>query len=284
MNLTNNHSAPEELFLAVKNDPYSPGDSDFTATGLIAPPRILALREIYKDEIEEDVTDLYARFYGQVAHGILERYASSDAIVEKRFYGEFHGKRISAQIDHYKDGVITDYKCVETAKFNTIGAMKSEHEEQLNIQAELMRQNGYEVKGVRILFIFRDWYKAQAKQNDLYPQTWWAVDNGNLWESIRAIAFIVLKVHIHERAKTELPECTPQERWDRPTQYAVIKKGATRATKLFDKEDSAVGHADNLGDKYQVVLRPGMRVRCEWYCEVAKFCEQFKQYKKEQEK
>ena len=77
-----------------------------------------------------------------------------------------------------------------------------------------------------------------------------------------------------------IPQCTPEERWLRPTKYAVMKKGRKRAIKLHDNETEAHGHAETLGKDHLVELRKGEAGRCEKYCPVALFCPQFQKEKK----
>jgi hypothetical protein len=70
-------------------------------------------------------------------------------------------------------------------------------------------------------------------------------------------------------------ECSDEERWTKPDTWAVMKKGAKRATKVFDNVDAAKSHADGLGAGYGIVKRDGGRTRCENYCSVADFCTQW---------
>ena len=69
MKFTNKLGFPQAIADAVKNDPYSPGDSDITATQLISPPQQVALRKHCKDVIVEDVSDRVDSHAERYHHG-----------------------------------------------------------------------------------------------------------------------------------------------------------------------------------------------------------------------
>ena len=72
MVITNNAGYPEALVKAVENDSYSRGEGvDRSVTGLLAPPRQAALKEIHGHEIVEDVSDRTYALYGQLVHLLL---------------------------------------------------------------------------------------------------------------------------------------------------------------------------------------------------------------------
>ena len=78
------------------------------------------------------------------------------------------------------------------------------------------------------------------------------------------------------------PNACNQCHTDKPSQWAVHKSGAKRATKLCDSEEEAKAYIEAQGgkDKLEIQFRPGERTRCEGnYCSVAEFCEQFKGWK-----
>ncbi len=74
-------------------------------------------------------------------------------------------------------------------------------------------------------------------------------------------------------AGATLPECTPAERWAKPTIYAVRKPGRKTALRVLDTETAARELAAATPNGY-VEIRPGESVRCADYCAVAEFCAQ----------
>ena len=112
-------------------------------------------------------------------------------------------------------------------------------------------------------------------------------------------------------ADDELVECSPRDKWEKPTKWAVMKctkdctteyeivtlitkgddgdafelsrrpvrvRGQKRAVKLHDSEAGAEVHAKELivkaknGVSYAIQKRPGACVRCERYCSAAQVC------------
>jgi len=75
----------------------------------------------------------------------------------------------------------------------------------------------------------------------------------------------------------ELPLCSDEEQWAKPTVYAVMKEGRKSALKLCSSEEEARTLLDEKGTYLQV--RPGEKTRCESYCQVRDFCEQYQREK-----
>lgn len=271
--ITNNQNLPQPLVDAVKNDSYDgPRDpKSISVTTLLKPPRVTALEQIHDPDIEEDAADRIWSLMGQVVHGILER-ADSTGVSERRLTMEVEGWTVSGAMDRYIDGVLQDYKVVTAYKFKD-GGVPLEYEQQLNIYAELLRHHGQPVQRMQIVGILRDWSKLEARRDENYPRSQVIVRNVPMWHPEDAQRYIRERVILHQQARVTLPLCSPEERWARPTKYAVMKEGGARAVKLYDNEADAKAHAAS-GKNLQVEFRPGESVRCSAYCSVAKFCEQ----------
>jgi len=222
--------------------------------------------------------------FGQAAHTVLETHGSDDSITEERMYMTVNGKKIGGQVDHYLNGIITDYKV--TTVWGIIHDTKNEEwERQLNIYARLFRHNGYEVRGIRIVCILRDWDKNRALRESDYPKTPILVIPLNVWSVEEQDGFLYNQVtrliHCESLPDEDLPVCSEHDRWCRAASYAVIKTGAKRATKVHSSLQDAEDDAQSRGDKYEVYVRPGVSVRCEAYCSVNKFCSFYKSLQEE---
>lgn len=279
MKLTNKLGLPQALVDAVSNDPYSRGDAEISVTGLLKPLRAVMLERAHESEITEDVADRLYAMYGQVIHGVLER-ANTDRNVttERRLFMEIDGVKISGAMDSMdaKDGTLRDWKFVTSWKFKQ-GAVPIEWERQQNAYAELLRHNGFEVKALEVVGLLRDHSKLEAKRDGSYPQLPVARMPIPLWPREKALAYLKGRIAEYKLAKTNLPECSPEDRWAKSDVYAVMKEGRKSAVKLYDSELSAQMHAVEVGG--YVVKRPGEQTRCENYCSVAPFCDQFKKLK-----
>jgi hypothetical protein len=280
---TNRMGLPDEVFKVLSKERYSSGEAtDYSVTTLKTPPRIVQLERRHDHEIESDAIDNLWSMFGQMAHNLLEEHGSDEALTEERVYMDILGRKISGQVDHYKDCVITDYK-VTSAWTLVYGSRVKEWEEQLNMYAYLLRASDHVVKRIRIVAILRDWDKNKAKQNHDYPQSPIQIIPITLWDEAEQKCYIEGRVYEQVRneelSDIELIECTPEEMWEQPSKYAIMKEGAKRATKVCETLEEAESNLEGLKGTYEVVKRPGKRTRCEdGYCAVAQFCSQYKEY------
>jgi hypothetical protein len=100
-------------------------------------------------------------------------------------------------------------------------------------------------------------------------------------------AFIAERLNKHNEAVfamgvgDDVAECTSEEMWEKPTVYAVRKIGGVRAKTLFSDKAKAEAELVTLNAKkadYEIEVREGGRTRCEGFCQVAPFCNQYQQY------
>src|SRR5690606_10298211 len=233
----------------------------------------------HADEIEEDASDRIWSLLGQIAHGILER-AETQAWTERRLYMQRHGWRISGQFDRfvYEDGLLQDYKLSST--YTVRDGVKPEWEQQQNCYALLLREHGFTVNRLQIVIIFRDWQRAKARHSPDYPQHPAAVLDVPMWTREQTETFIYQRLLAHGKAQHELPECTPEERWEKPGAWALMKDTNTRATSVHSDRESAeqaLAEAQARWPKASLRLeeRPAEQTRCLYYCPVAPHCEQW---------
>jgi len=270
---TNNYNLPDALASALSADWYSqPGH--ISVTGLIQPPRIRQLSIRHADFVEEDVSDRIWALLGSAVHDILQR-AETDGMQEQRLSMNVLGWQVTGQADLMEGGVLSDYKV--TSVWAAIGGVKPEWEAQLNCYAALMLHHGVMVQDAQIVCIYRDWSKGRAKQGGDYPKIPAGVLRVPLWSHDNTEAYIVNRVHLHQNAVTlpddALPICTPEERWERPATYAVMKKGRKSAVRVLDNQEAAATMAAEKGADHYVEFRPGESIRCADYCPVNRWCD-----------
>ena len=108
-----------------------------------------------------------------------------------------------------------------------------------------------------------------------------------LWDHDVREQFVRTRLNLHNEANFaavsgQMPACTSDEMWEKPTTYAVMKEGGKRAKRVFESLDKAEAfRAEQKGTHY-VETREGGRTRCESFCQVASFCDQWKNYRKEE--
>jgi hypothetical protein len=270
MRITNKHNLPAALVRAIENDSYSRGESDITVTELIAPPQIVALKRKHREEMTEDAADLLYSLMGQAIHAILER--AGTGMAEQRLYMTIDGVKIGGQIDHLENGELSDYKVMSV--WESMNGLKPEKSAQLNILKLLCVENGLEVNSLSIVAIYRDWQRSKAGK-DNYPPVQAQVFPIEDWGRERTIAYIRERLAAHK----EVPECSEEDRWEKPPVYAVRTSGRKTAIRLLNSEEDARIFIDANGVKNGTIEhRPGERTRCEFYCPVSSFCNQHKEY------
>lgn len=221
MKITNLAGLPEVFVRAVANDPYSKGESDFSATGLSEPARASALIEQFKGVLEVEACTRVASIIGQGAHSIAERAARPGIdLCEKRFFAEFtvDGAKfiISAQIDLFETdtGNLYDWKTTKAYAFSKKAGSgkKPEWITQMNIGAEIMRRNGHDVKSLNIIAMLKDWKKREAGTAGM-PATEVVHVELPLWPSAQVVEYIETRIRAQVSARASLPECTSAETW-----------------------------------------------------------------------
>jgi hypothetical protein len=292
MNLTNKHNLPQTFVNVIQRPTYSKGSSEISVTEILSPPQIVQLRRQYSDQIEVDAADQVWSLFGSAVHNILQHGKDDNHVVEERLFTQFNNWSISGQIDlqeYQSDGsvVISDYKVTSAW---AVQQEKTEWIDQLNIYAWLVeRVKSVPVTGLKIVGIVRDWSRREAANKETYPQAPVVVIDIPLWEGLARENYIRDRLNMHNEANFsavsgEMPACTPEEMWEKPTTYAVMKPGGVRAKRVFNTPEEASHYIITKLPDHKIEVREGGRTRCESFCQVAPFCEQYKTYLMENDK
>jgi hypothetical protein len=287
--ITNQFNLPDVVVDALLQDDYTKGKSNRSVTSLIDSPRVAILQRNNEHRIEQDVVDFLWSRFGTSVHGMFEKAVANNehanVISEERMYAEVRGWTISGAVDLqevHDDGVlISDYKV--TSVWSVIHD-KTEWHNQLNAYAWLVRwSKDLPVKGLRIIAILRDWQRRKAQMEEDYPKSPVHIVEIPLWSEDDADKYIRGRVRLHQEAEydylvsgSDLPACTAAERWEKPTTYAVLKKGRKRAVRVLTTREEAESYIEPLGTGHAIEERLGESTRCsqDW-CRVARWCDQF---------
>jgi len=88
---------------------------------------------------------------------------------------------------------------------------------------------------------------------------------------------VALFLESSKKLDNDLPFCTPDECWEKPTVYAVVKDGGKRA--IPGGLCATMLEAENkMGPKMHVEVRQGGRMRCAEYCVVSALCNQYQDW------
>jgi len=280
MQITNKFGVPETLVTLATKQYYSKGASQYSVTELLSPPRVRRLRERYDPEIVTDVSDMLWQMLGSALHVVMERGQTKGHITEERIFVDIDGVTISGAIDLQEERgggvIITDYK------FTSAWAVMNEKREwieQLNVYKWLVESKGKRVDGLKICALVRDFNRRETKEG--YPAAPIQMVDIPMWENSEAEAFVKARLEAHREAKVsegmgeDLPLCTPEERWESETTYAVRREGRKTAIRVFKSLEEAQELAEK--EKGYVETRPGEPKRCTGnFCSVAQWCSQFR--------
>jgi hypothetical protein len=293
MKITNNSNLPESYLVAVSVDDYDyEKRGDISASELPKSPRQRWLEKRHNDEITVDAADLTWKMIGNIGHKIVERAAHPNTLVEERLSTTVLGWVLTGKCDLiYENGGYG----IDDFKFTSVWAVKNEKPEwtaQLNVYAWLARQYCFEIKRLRIIAVLRDWQISKVMDTEDfgpargappdYPRVGVVVREVPLWSVKKQHLYIMERVQEHKSTEKlpddKLPDCTDEERWAKPDTFAVLKKkGAKRAVRVLPTLEDAMEWAyDSMLDDYHIEHRPGNKtVRCDHYCDVKKFCNQY---------
>jgi hypothetical protein len=292
MHYTNTSRLPKHLFDLLTLDDYEA--CGLGVTTLIDSPRIAQLKLKYADRLMRDAMDNYHMLLGKAVHAAVARIEGQ--VVEQRFCAEVGGVQVCGIPDRVEDDRLYDYKTCNTW-INSLG-LKSDWVSQLNVYRWLLRRNNIVVNELHLIAFYKDWTLSQVSNgrdgypvkpiNDYLVERWLLADTE---------AFVEERVRLHQEAIYKLPECTPEERWQKDGKYAVHLNGKRRAERLLDSEDEArrwIEDASNSivsaqiaklsteivpGKGYSIVFRPTEWKRCHEYCDVSEFCEQYQRFR-----
>ena len=271
MRITNDLNLPAPLIAAVSK-PRQPILGQISVTELIGPPQIRALTIRHWEEITEDASERLWAAVGSLMHQLLENHADIPCHqAERTLSTVVEGVNVTGTFDlFYEDGVLTDYKFVSV--WTTMNGVKEEWEQQLNLYAHLLMLTAARVETLQIVAIYRDWAKSKASDRN-YPSSQVQTFTVPLWSDEVAENFLSERVRLRMKAEAgEVLPCTPEERWERPTRFAVMKQGQKRAVRVFDTREEAEANITKAG--LYIEERRGSSVRCESYCRVSSFCPQ----------
>jgi len=224
---------------------------------------------------------------GSAVHEVLERAEDKHApeIQEERLTVDLQGWTISGKPDVYAAEEKTMYDWKFTSVWAGVNEVKPEWVQQINMLSYIYRKAGFPVEQGKIVTIYRDWSKNKAKfDTGNYPKRGAETHNIPMWTDEEVEAYMIERIKLHQESENipdaDLPLCTEKERWQRQDTYAVMKNKNKRATRVLDTREEAEDYIENIQnkqpkDKFRIEFRPGESIRCENYCPVKDYCNQY---------
>lgn len=282
--ITNRFNLPAPIFNAV-NKEYKPNPERFSVTDLIGPPLIRHLKLKHWEELSEDASERPWMLLGSAVDKVISENAEG-AVVQHKFEILIDGVVIVGKLDIWYPIAekIEDWKV--TSVWSFLLGDKKDWERQLNCYAWGKRREFIEQKldnKISSLFInaiLRDWQKSKMLQDRDYPRIPFVSKNIPLWTFEEQEQYIKQQLEYHRMAEPK--ECSSEEKWERPTKFAVMKKGRKSALRVLDSESEAYAWIEEqetaphqkkwVSGNISVIERPGECVRCLNYCPVRGVC------------
>lgn len=278
MKITNKLGLPSP-FVSMAQSDYIYEHNEYRVTSLLKGVRETILERRHADEIERDVSDMVWMLFGSAVHSILEKHQESEhEIKEERIKIKIGKYILSGQFDLYNDktGVVTDYKTASVWKI--IYGDFADWRRQILIYAYMLRQIGFDARAGQVVAFLKDHSKRDAKIKSNYPQYPVEVVRFNFTDDdfVECEEWLTNKFAEIEAAESmsdlALPLCTPEERYNNGTKYAVMKRGRKTALRVLDSEEEAEQWImEGSGD--WIEIRPGEDKKCMDYCAVNQFCD-----------
>lgn len=282
--LTNRLNLPQPFVNAATSN-HKPTEGRYSVTRTLGGTCEAVLLRRHGDEIEGDVADAVWAVFGSAVHKILEESKETDTQIKENWLSvPINGKyELSGIFDLYDDetGTVTDYKTCGTIKW-----LKKEFEDyrmQTLMYCLMLRKLGFKAHRGEIVMILRDWVKSKARYERGYPSCQvqkieFEFGEDDFIEISKYVDSWFAEVAIQEKLPDEeLTPCNEAQRWHKNDKWAVMKRGAKRALKLYDSEEEArvrarMENSKAKGNPYRVEHRKGEDTKCELYCSVARWC------------
>lgn len=284
MIITNKYDLPEALVKACSPNPHN-AENSLSATTLKKGVREIILEKRHWNEMTRDVSEMIWALFGTAVHSLLET-ESPDTFTEEPFSIQVSNHTVTGRVDCYdmKKGIIYDYKTASAWKviYNNFDDWHT----QGMIYAWLLKKQGLDVKECRFIALLKDFSQSKARTDASYPQSeFYEYSFKVTEEELKNIEeFIFSKVKLVEenidKADSDLPLCTEEERWAEPTKYAVMKAGRKTALKVCSTEEEAQNYIKNnsLGTNVSIEKREGTDKKCKDYCVSCQYCPYYKEH------
>lgn len=284
MKITNKCGLPS-AFVNVANEIYEYKPKRYSVTNLLLPIRQIFLQRRNYDEIEQDVSDMVWLIFGKAVHHVMEQHDKT-GYAEIKFETEVqNGYVLSGRLDLFNPELnsIEDYKTASVWKI--IHKDFEDWRLQGLMYAWLLRKNGKYADIIKFHALLKDWSpREQRRTGHEYPER-----SVFTWEyQIKESDMMEIDEYIHKRFDEiekyepleDLLLCSPQERWNEGSTFAVIKKGNKTAFRVCETREEAEFILKTKGPDFEINERPGEDKKCRDYCIPCEFCQYYKDHYK----
>ena len=311
MNYTNKHNISLPLAVWLATDEYDHDPKTISATTLLKPiKQIILSKRMNTTDKFIDIADLVSSRMGTAIHSAIEKawlnptnalklLGYSDKMIkrvkvnpttvtdtdipvymEQRNYKEVLGYKVSGKFDFVAENKVHDIKSCSVYNYlNQTNAEK--YIQQLSIYRWLNPKIITADTGT-IHYVFTDWNKLDSLKNKDYPPIRVLTQSYPLMSLNDTHSFVEQKIHKIQECinldEKDLPPCTDDELWRKPTVYKYYKNPeSSRATKNFDTQTEASLFMVQNGNVGIIKEVKGQVIACR-YCPAVTICKQAQSY------
>lgn len=205
---------------------------------------------------------------------------------EKRTNKTFAGWEISGEFDFCAEGDLEDFKSTKVYTY-----VHETNNDAYAWQGSIYRWLNPDIitgGSIKIQYIFTDWKAFELlKDPRNYPPEPVLEKSFPLKSIMETERFIknklILITKLEDAPQSEIPECTPDELWQKETVWKYYKVAANagvagkRSTKNFDNHMDAIARKSEDGNVGKILEVKGEVTKCK-YCSVVLLCEQKDKY------
>lgn len=264
---------PDYIENAVKGDSHPPNPARMSVTNLSDCPLQRTLWLKHWNEIEKEPEDMLWALYG----------TALDTIIKKNCRLGMINIKLELKMDDYELVGMPDIYYPETgllvdAKTTSVWTLKNPRADwtkQLNIYDYLLFrcQPELKVNKLQVHGFARDWRKNEKLRYGDYPDSAFVIIDIPRWSHQEQIDYIDCQMKDHKLNPER--ECSPEEKWTKPDQFAAYKGKNKTASRVLDTEEEAeqwIKKQKLTSKEFTIVKRSGENVRCNSYCNINSFC------------
>lgn len=290
--------------VGVHRNNYDSGDTDYSVTTLLDPPRVVHLNKRHLSKCDMFVKEQLSSFIGTAIHQYFE-FCLRQVVdkpykyeMEQRLFTVVLDRKISGmydlvKIDENDNRDMTDYKTTSCWKAR-FGDMNDWTAQQNIYRLLYWIKNKKGLRTIRVVAIYLDWsINNKMRYGKGYPNEKSIEYTLPVWGMKKTMEYLEERVGLmkqYEKTPDDsLPKCTWEEMWCKEDKCAVIADNRKNALRVLPNEKAAEEWlntylaSDNC--KHNVLqlhldLRSSVRTRCEHWCPVNKYCNQYHEYLK----
>jgi len=253
-----------------------------SVTELIDSPLIWHLKKEYGTKA--DVQEQWKAFWGSVKHKFFGYLPEGKYHIEQSLRLIIDDQLITGTPDVWTTNQLMDFKntSVESYQYH-------KNDDSWLLQLNIYRYLIWKVFNIAIptltsVVAFDNWSQQKSVYDKSYPRKASIEVNQPIMSFEDIEKYLKERIKLFHNAKDYI--CTSENRWDKPTQYAVRKITSSKCIKLCDTVDEAEFVISQKSDPliYTYDVRIGESERCERWCPVRHVCPLKEQFESPSEK